>query len=91
MLTAKNANKKTFESEKAKELLKEKHYLKLLQRVEDKIIKAAESGYFYIDLKTDFMYPFKDRIMNELAYNGYEVVLRPATNIFSEYILINWK
>lgn len=91
MITAKSANKKTFESAKAKELLKEKHYLEVLQQIENKIINSTKDGCFEIGLKTGFMYPFRDKVINELTYNGYEVILRPATSAFSEYILINWK
>lgn len=91
MITAKSANKKTFESAKAKELLKEKHYLEVLKKTEDKIINSAKHGYFDTSLETDFMYPFRDKVINELTYNGYEVILRPATSAFSEYILINWR
>lgn len=91
MITARNANERTFKSEKAKELLSRKHYLEILQKIEDKIIETTESGYFCIDLKTNFMYPFRDKIIDELIYNGYEVVLKPATGILPEYILISWK
>lgn len=47
--------------------------------------------YLEILLKTDFMYPFRDKVMDELIYNGYKVVLKPATGILPEYILISWK
>lgn len=80
MITARKANEKTFKSEKAKELLTRKHYLEILLKIENKIIETAESGCFCIDLKTDFMYPFRDK-----------VVLKPATGILPEYILISWK
>lgn len=91
MITARKANEKTFKSEKAKELLTRKHYLEILLKIENKIIETAESGCFCIDLKTDFMYPFRDKVMDELIYSGYKVVLKPATGILPEYILISWK
>ena len=91
MITAKAANNKTFETKEAKELLTEKHYLEVLNKVEYKITEAIESGHFNTALTTDFMYPFRDKVMDELIYNGYKVVLKPATGILPEYILISWK
>lgn len=87
MITAENANKKTFESKKAKE----GYYLEVLKRIESMIIKAAESGYFRLDLKTYFMYPFRDKVIEELVRNGYNVELQPPSGIFPEWILISWK
>lgn len=75
MITAKAANNKTFEAKEAKELLKEKHYLEVLKQVEDKIIEAIKSGYFNIVLRTGFMYPFMNRVIEELTRNGYKVKL----------------
>lgn len=90
MITAKEANKKAFESEKAKELLKEKHYQEILKKVEDKISEYAEKGRFIIDLKTNFMYPFRDKIIEELRRNGYDVELFPS-GIVAEHLWISWK
>lgn len=81
MITAKTANNKAFEAKEAKELLKEKHYLEVLKYVEDRIIEATKSGYFNTVLRTDFMYPFRDKVIGELTSNGYKVKLHPAGGI----------
>lgn len=91
MITAKEAKKKTFESDRMKEMLKEKHYKEVCETISRHIIKQAELGYFFADLKTSFMYPFRDRVISELKYNGYEVKLCPSDGILQEYLLINWK
>lgn len=87
MITAKAANNKTFEAKEAKELLKEKHYLEVLKQVEDKIIEAIKSGYFNIVLRTGFMYPFMNRVIEELTCNGYKVKL----DTLSGGISISWE
>lgn len=91
MITAKEAKKRTFESDRMKEMLKEKHYEEVCERISNHIKKQAESGYRFVDLKTDFMYPFKDRVISELKYNGYKVELYPSTGILQEYLLISWE
>lgn len=91
MITAKEAKKKTFESDRMKEMLKEKHYKEICEKISNYIKKQAEFGYYFVDLKTDFMYPFRDRVIFELKYNGYEVELHPSTGILQEYLLISWK
>lgn len=94
MITAKEANKRTVEgikeSREAQELYKEKRYLEVLKKVEEHILKQTKAGYFFADLKTSFMYPFRDRILNELISNGYNVEICPA-NITAEYLMIKWK
>lgn len=87
MITAKAANNKTFETKEAKELLKEKHYLEVLNKVEYKITEAIESGHFNTALTTDFMYSFRDKVIKELTSNGYKVTLQPETSI----ITISWE
>lgn len=62
-------------------MLKEKHYLEVLKHVEDRIIEATKSGYFNTVLRTDFMYPFRDKVIGELTSNGYKVKLHPAGGI----------
>lgn len=84
MITAKTANNKAFETKEAKELLKEKHYLEVLKHVEDRIIEATKSGYFNTVLRTDFMYPFRDKVIGELTSNGYKVKL----HLQEEYQLV---
>ena len=91
MITAKEANKKAFESERMRKQLKEKHYLEIMDKIGIAISKQALDGYFSVDLKTSFMYPFRDRIMEELVRNGYKVELHPANGIFTEYLLISWE
>lgn len=91
MITAEEAKKKTFESDRIKEMLKEKHYKEICEIISNHIRKQTERGYFFVDLKTDFMYPFRDRIISELKYNGYEVELHTASGILQEYLLISWK
>lgn len=91
MITAKEAKKRTFESDRMKEMLKEKHYKEVCEKISNHIEKQAASGYYFADLKTSFMYPFRDRIISELKYNGYEVELHPASDFLQEYLLINWK
>ena len=90
MITAREANKKTFKSEKAKELLKEKHYQELLKKIEDKILERVSTGDFFVRLNTVFMYPFRDRIIEELRRNGYKVELCPSY-IMSEHLMITWE
>lgn len=46
MITAKEAKKKTFESDRMKEMLKEKHYKEVCETISRHIIKQAELGYF---------------------------------------------
>lgn len=91
MITAKEAKKKTFESDRMKEKLKEKHYKEVCETISRHIIKQAELGYFFVDLKTSFIYPFRDRVISELKHNGYEVELHPASGILQEYLLISWE
>ena len=91
MITAKEAKKKTFESDRMKEMLKEKHYKEVCEIVSNHIRKQTERGYFFVDLKTGFMYPFRDRVISELKHNGYEVKLYPSDGILQEYLLISWK
>ena len=90
MITAKEAKKKTFESDRMKEMLKEKHYKEVCETISRHIIKQAELGYFFVDLKTSFMYPFRDRIIEELRRNGYKVELCPSY-IMSEHLMITWE
>ena len=91
MITAEEAKKKTFESDRMKEMLKGKHYKEVCEKISNYINKQTESGYHFVDLKTDFMCPFRDRVIFELKYNGYEVELHPSTGILQEYLLISWK
>lgn len=91
MITAEEAKKKTFESDRMKEMLKEKHYIEVCEKISNHIEKQAASGHYFVDLKTSFMYPFRDRVISELKYNGYEVELHPASGILQEYLLISWK
>ena len=90
MITAKEANKKTFKSEKAKELLKEKHYQELLKKIEDKILERVSIGDFFVQLNTAFMYPFRDLIIKELRNNGYKAELSHDGAIV-EYLIISWQ
>lgn len=93
MITAKEANKRTTEeihrSEQAQELYKEKHYQEVLKKTEEYISKQIKRGYFFLDLKTDFMYPFRDGVIEELTHNGYTVKLYPL-HIMSKYLMITW-
>lgn len=91
MITAEEAKKKTFESDRMKEKLKEKHYKEVCDKISNHIIKQAELGCFFVDLHTDFMYPFRDRITSELKHNGYEVELYPARGVLQEHLLISWE
>lgn len=91
MITAKEAKNRTFESDRMKEMLKEKHYIEVCEKISNHIRKQTERGYYFADLKTSFMYPFRDRVISELKYNGYEVELHPASGILQEYLLISWK
>lgn len=91
MITAEEAKKKTFESDRVKEMLKEKQYIEVCEKISNHIRKQTERGYFFTDLKTSFMYPFRDRVISELKYNGYEVELHPSNGILQEYLLISWK
>lgn len=91
MITAKEAYRKTLESERMKDQLKEKHYLEIIDKIRTAISKQALNGYFSIDLKTSFMYPFLDRVIRELESNGYNVELHPTNGILSEYLLISWR
>lgn len=91
MITAKEAKEITYESERMKGMLKEKHYKEICDKISNHIRKQTERGYFFADLKTGFMYPFRDRIISELKYNGYEVGLHPASGILQEYLLISWE
>ena len=94
MISAKEANKRTteeiYKNEQIQELYKEKHYQEVLNKVEEHISKQIKEGYFFVDLKTSFMYPFRDRIMEELVRNGYRVELCPS-HIMSEHLMITWK
>lgn len=90
MITAEEAKKKTFESDRIKEMLKEKHYKEVCETISRHIIKQAELGYFFVDLNTGFMDPFRDRIISELKHNGYEVELYPARGVLQEHLLISW-
>ena len=36
------------------------------------------------------MYPFKDKIIFELQYNGYKVGLYPSVGWLPEYLRISW-
>lgn len=92
MITASDANKKTFKTKEAQELLKEKRYLEILKYIEDKVIKATEVGLFDIALDTDLLYPHRDKVIEELTNNGYGVKLRFATDItHPEEIVLSWK
>lgn len=94
MMSAKEANKRTkeeiYKKEQIQELYEEKQYQEVLNKVEEHISKQITAGYFFVDLKTSFMYPFRDRIMEELVRNGYRVELRPSY-IMSEHLMIYWK
>lgn len=94
MISAKEANKRTaeevYKNKQAQELYKEMQYQEVLNKVEEHISKQIKAGYFFVDLKTSFMYPFRDRIMEELVRNGYRVELRPSY-IMSEHLMITWK
>lgn len=93
MITAKEASQKTIEAIKNNEVLqkesKEKHYLETLDKIEMYIKKQIEKGYSFVDLKTVWMQPDVERVIEELKSNGYKVTLYPA-GIISEYILIEW-
>lgn len=91
MITAEEAKKKTFESDKVKEMLKEKNYKEICDKISNHIRKHAERGYSFVDLNTSFMYPFRDRIISELKHNGYEVELYPAGDVLQEHLLISWE
>ena len=94
MITAKEANKRTTEeihkNKQIQELYKEKHYQEVLNKVEEHISEQIKEGYFFLDLKTGFMYPFRDRIIEELRRNGYKVELHPSY-IMSEHLMITWE
>lgn len=91
MITAKEAKNKTFESNRMKEVLKEKRYEEICEIISNHIRKQTERGYYFADLNTSFMYPFRDRIISELKHNGYEVELYPVSDFLQEYLLINWR
>lgn len=94
MISAKEANKRTteeiYKNEQIQELYKEKYYQEVLNKVEEHISKQIKAGYFFVDLKTSFMHPFRDKIMEELVRNGYRVELCPS-HIMSEHLMITWK
>lgn len=63
---------------------------RFLNKVEEHISKQIKAGYFFVDLKTSFMHPFRDKIMEELVRNGYRIELCPS-HIMSEHLMITWK
>lgn len=90
MITAKEANKKTFESERMRELLTEEHYQEILKWIENEINKSIKDGYFSVYLNTGSLFPFKDKIIKELIDNGYCVEIDPS-NIAAESLIIGWQ
>lgn len=48
MITAKEAKETVCESEKMKEMLKEKHYIEICEKISNYIRKQAESGYYFL-------------------------------------------
>lgn len=90
MITAKEANKKTFESKRMKELLTEKYYQEILKWIENEISKRVKDGYFSVYLNTNSLFPFKDKIIKELIDNGYCVEI-DSSNIVAEGLSISWQ
>lgn len=90
MITAKEANKKTFESERVKELLTEKYYQEVLKKIEREILKQVAAGYFFVQLDAEFMYPVRDLVIKELERSGYKIGLVSGSAI-GERLTISWK
>lgn len=90
MITAREAKNRTLESDKIKEMLKGKQYEGICENISNHIKKQADCGCFFVELKTNFMYPFKDEIISELQYNGYKVGLYPSVGWLPEYLRISW-
>lgn len=90
MITAKEANKKTFESERVKELLTEKYYQEVLKKIEREILKQVAAGYFFVQLDAEFMYPVRDLVIKELERSGYKIRLASGSAI-GERLTISWK
>ena len=90
MITAKEANKKTFESERVKELLREKYYQEVLKKIEYEIPKQVAAGCFFVQLDAEFMYPVRDLVIKELERSGYKTELSPGGAI-AEYLTIKWQ
>ena len=90
MITAKEANKKTFESERVKELLTEKYYQEVLKKIEREILKQVAAGYFFVQLDAEFMYPVRDLVIKELERSGYKIGLASGSAI-GERLTISWK